>query len=80
MVIAMERKKDGLLNLMEECFAQGIITTNQMTKGFGRVKERLDDLSLNIPNSKKKFNLYVMQAAEKGWLVHNGFGCPAPDS
>ena len=65
-MIAMERKKDGLLNLMEECFAQGIITTNQMTKGFGRVKESLDDLSLDIPNAK--------------WLVHNGCGCPAPDS
>ncbi|KAJ4865925.1 MA3 domain-containing protein [Raphanus sativus] len=78
LVMAMEKKNDGMLNLLEECFAEGIITTNQMTKGFGRVKESLDDLSLDIPNAKEKFNSYVTQAAEKCWL-HSGFGCPAAD-
>ncbi|XP_018458322.2 LOW QUALITY PROTEIN: MA3 DOMAIN-CONTAINING TRANSLATION REGULATORY FACTOR 4 [Raphanus sativus] len=78
LVMAMEKKNDGMLNLLEECFAEGIITTNQMTKGFGRVKESLDDLSLDIPYAKEKFNSYVTQAAEKCWL-HSGFGCPAAD-
>ncbi|CAD5325212.1 unnamed protein product [Arabidopsis thaliana] len=74
LVMAMEKKNDRMLNLLQECFAEGIITTNQMTKGFGRVKDSLDDLSLDIPNAEEKFNSYVAHAEENGWL-HRDFGC-----
>ncbi|EOA23591.1 hypothetical protein CARUB_v10016789mg [Capsella rubella] len=74
LVMAMEKKNDMMLNLLQECFAEGIITTNQMTKGFGRIKDSLDDLSLDIPNAEEKFNSYVSHAEENGWL-HRDFGC-----
>ncbi|CAN6814225.1 unnamed protein product [Brassica oleracea] len=69
LVMAMEKKNDGLLNLLEECFGEGLITMNQMTKGFGRVKDSLDDLSLDIPNAREKFELYVGRAMDNGWIL-----------
>ncbi|XP_019085535.1 PREDICTED: programmed cell death protein 4-like [Camelina sativa] len=68
MVMAMEKKNDRMLNLLQECFDEGIITTNQMRKGFGRIRDCLDDLSLDIPNAEEKFNLYVAHAKVNGWL------------
>jgi hypothetical protein len=69
LVMAMEKKNDRLLNLLQECFSEGLITTNQMTKGFTRIKDGLDDLALDIPNAKEKFALYVEHAQSKGWLL-----------
>ncbi|VVB17855.1 unnamed protein product [Arabis nemorensis] len=76
LVMAMERQNDRLLKLLEECFGEGLITTNQMTKGFGRVKDSLDDLSLDIPNAKEKFELYAGHAMDNGWILP-GFGFSA---
>ncbi|XP_045787604.1 MA3 DOMAIN-CONTAINING TRANSLATION REGULATORY FACTOR 1-like [Trifolium pratense] len=69
LVMAMEKKNDRLLNLLQECFGEGLITTNQMTKGFTRIKDGLDDLALDIPNAKEKFAYYVEHAQSKGWLL-----------
>jgi hypothetical protein len=69
LVMAMEKMNDRLLNLLQECFSEGLITTNQMTKGFTRIKDGLDDLALDIPNAKEKFALYVEHAQSKGWLL-----------
>jgi hypothetical protein len=55
LVMAMEKKNDRMLDLLQECFNEGLITINQMTKGFGRIKDGLDDLALDIPNAKEKF-------------------------
>lgn len=39
LVMAMEKKNnDRLLELLQECFGEGLITINQMTKGFSRVR------------------------------------------
>ncbi|KAL1812408.1 hypothetical protein ACET3Z_022473 [Daucus carota] len=69
LVMAMEKKNDHLLDLLEECFREGLITTNQMTKGFTRISDGLDDLALDIPNAKEKFKFYVKHAQMKGWLL-----------
>lgn len=69
LVMAMEKKNDRLLDLLQECFSEGLITTNQMTKGFTRIKDGLDDLALDIPNAKEKFAFYVEHAQTKGWLL-----------
>ncbi|KAK2648030.1 hypothetical protein Ddye_015519 [Dipteronia dyeriana] len=69
LVMAMEKKNDRMLDLLQECFNEGLITTNQMTKGFSRVKEGLDDLALDIPNAKEKFSFYLEYAQNKGWLL-----------
>ena len=68
--MAMEKQSDtSILALLQECFGEGLITINQMTKGFARVKEGLDDLILDIPNAQEKFGEYVELATERGWLL-----------
>ncbi|KVH98970.1 uncharacterized protein LOC112514626 [Cynara cardunculus var. scolymus] len=74
LVMAMEKKNDRMLDLLQECFSEGLITTNQMTKGFGRMKDGLDDLALDIPNADEKFKLYYEQATNRGWLIPAAFG------
>jgi len=70
LVMAMEKQNDtSILVLLQECFGEGLITINQMTKGFARVKEGLDDLILDIPNAQEKFGEYVELATERGWLL-----------
>uniref|UniRef100_A0A0A9HL73 MI domain-containing protein n=1 Tax=Arundo donax TaxID=35708 RepID=A0A0A9HL73_ARUDO len=70
MVMAMEKQNDSsILALLQECFGEGLITINQMTKGFARVKEGLDDLILDIPNAQEKFGAYVELATGRGWLL-----------
>ncbi|OWM90565.1 MA3 DOMAIN-CONTAINING TRANSLATION REGULATORY FACTOR 1-like [Punica granatum] len=69
LVMAMEKKNDSMLNLLQECFSEGLITINQMTKGFSRIKDGLDDLALDIPNAREKFSIYVDHAQKKGWLL-----------
>ncbi|XP_052182230.1 MA3 DOMAIN-CONTAINING TRANSLATION REGULATORY FACTOR 1-like [Diospyros lotus] len=74
LVMAMEKKNDRMLDLLQECFGEGLITINQMTKGFARIKDGLDDLALDIPNAEEKYNFYVEHAKKNGWLL------PAYDS
>ncbi|XP_059645146.1 MA3 DOMAIN-CONTAINING TRANSLATION REGULATORY FACTOR 1-like isoform X2 [Cornus florida] len=69
LVMAMEKKNDRMLNLLQECFSEGLITINEMTKGFARIQDGLDDLALDIPNAEEKFNFYLEQAKAKGWLL-----------
>eukprot|EP00249_Psilotum_nudum_P015818 c25533_g1_i1 orf=741-2900(+) len=73
LVMAMEKQNERLLNLLQECSSEGLITTNQMTKGFTRVADSLDDLALDIPNARKKFAEYVEQAQKQGWLKTTSF-------
>ncbi|CAI0547462.1 unnamed protein product [Linum tenue] len=68
LIMAMEKKNDKMLDLLQECFNEGLITINQMTKGFTRIKEGLDDLALDIPNAEEKYAFYVEYAQKKGWL------------
>ncbi|VFQ95586.1 unnamed protein product [Cuscuta campestris] len=69
LVMAMEKKNDRMLDLLGACFEEGLITINQMTKGFGRIKDGLDDLALDIPNARAKFAFYVDHARASGWLL-----------
>jgi hypothetical protein len=69
LVMAMEKKNERTLSLLQECFGEGIITINQMTKGFSRVRDGLDDLALDIPDAKEKFLSYVKHAKKSGWLL-----------
>lgn len=68
LVTVMEKKNERLWRLLGECFSIGLITTNQMMKGFGRVAESLDDLSLDVPDAEKQFTQYVERARIEGWL------------
>ncbi|KAJ3681171.1 hypothetical protein LUZ60_015660 [Juncus effusus] len=69
-VMGMERKcDDKVMELFGECFGEGLITINQLSKGFVRVRDGLDDLALDIPDAKEKFRVYVDRARESGWLL-----------
>lgn len=68
LVMAMEKKNDRVLSLLRECAQEGLINTSQMVKGFRRVLDTLDDLTLDIPDAKEKAALYVEQAKQEGWL------------
>ncbi|XP_078441511.1 MA3 DOMAIN-CONTAINING TRANSLATION REGULATORY FACTOR 3-like [Wolffia australiana] len=67
-VMAMEKKRDRVLELLRESFGEGLITSNQMAKGFGRVWDGIEDLALDIPDARDKFMGYVEQAKSQGWL------------
>ncbi|XP_021720212.1 uncharacterized protein LOC110687878 [Chenopodium quinoa] len=69
LIMAMEKKNDRMLDLLQECFSEGLITINQMTKGFARVKEGLDDLALDIPNAKDKLEYYMEHAKKRNWIL-----------
>jgi MA3 domain len=69
LIMAMEKKNDKMLDLLSECFGEGLISINQLTKGFMRVRDGMDDLTLDIPNAREKFDSYVSCAGENGWLL-----------
>ncbi|XP_073140963.1 MA3 DOMAIN-CONTAINING TRANSLATION REGULATORY FACTOR 1-like isoform X2 [Henckelia pumila] len=69
LVMAMEKQNDGILDLLQVCSDEGLITITQMTKGFSRIRDGLEDLALDVPNAKDKFRFYVKYAAERGWLT-----------
>ncbi|KAH0690271.1 hypothetical protein KY290_018511 [Solanum tuberosum] len=71
LVMAMEKKNDRMLDLLQACFSEGLITINQMTKGFGRINDGLEDLALDIPNANDKFTFYLEHAKERGWLLQS---------
>ena len=67
---AMDDKKAEklMLRLLKETSVEGLISVNQMAKGFGRMAEVVDDLSLDIPTAKHLLDQYVASAAQEGWL------------
>ncbi|KAF0912563.1 hypothetical protein E2562_015257 [Oryza meyeriana var. granulata] len=70
LVAIMEKrgKDERLWGLLAECYSRGLITPNQMTKGFERVAGCVDDLALDVPDAGKQFCCYVDRAKKGGWL------------
>ncbi|KAF6155032.1 hypothetical protein GIB67_035779 [Kingdonia uniflora] len=76
LVAVMEKKNERLWILLGECYSVGLITTNQMMKGFSRVSDSLEDLVLDVPDVEQQFAHYVDRAKIVGWL-DSSFSCPA---
>ena len=68
LVNLMEKKNERLWKLLVACYSTGLITPNQMTKGFGRVADCMDDLVLDVPDVEKQFKLYIKRAKKEGWI------------
>ncbi|CAL1385063.1 unnamed protein product [Linum trigynum] len=68
LVKIMESKSEKLWGLLNEGFRSGLITSYQMTKGFGRVAESMEDLRLDVPDAEKQFEYYIEKAKLTGWL------------
>lgn len=64
----MEKKNDHLWGLLRECCSIGLITLDQMSKGFGRVVDGFNDLVLDMPDVKEQFRKYEKRAKREGWL------------
>ncbi|KAJ7532356.1 hypothetical protein O6H91_13G000400 [Diphasiastrum complanatum] len=73
LIMAMEKKNERLLVLLQESSNEGLITTSQMHKGFARVLDAMDDLALDIPDAKAKFASYAERAKSEGWLTSTCF-------
>ena len=70
LIMAMERRQaeTPLLDLLKEAAEKGFINTSQMSKGFTRMIETVDDLSLDIPNARGILQQLMSKAASEGWL------------
>ncbi|CAN8304397.1 unnamed protein product [Cochlearia groenlandica] len=67
-IIEEKEKDERLWKLLKVCFDSGLVTIYQMTKGFKRVNESLEDLSLDVPDASKKFVSCVERAKLEGFL------------
>ncbi|VAH88304.1 unnamed protein product [Triticum turgidum subsp. durum] len=67
-IIEKRGKDERLWGLLSECYGRGLITPNQMTKGFQRVADCVDDLALDVPDAGKQLGCYVERAKKAGWL------------
>jgi MA3 domain len=68
LIMAMEKKSDRMLDLLQECCDEGVISVTQMTEGFGRVKDVMCDLVLDIPKAAEIFDSYVEHAKKHDWI------------
>ncbi|KAK9943683.1 hypothetical protein M0R45_009284 [Rubus argutus] len=70
LVMAMERRQaEGrLLDLLKEAAEEGLINSSQVSKGFGRMIDYVDDLSLDIPNARGILQSLISKAASEGWV------------
>ncbi|TKV97385.1 hypothetical protein SEVIR_9G490700v4 [Setaria viridis] len=67
-IIEKRGKDERLWGLLSECYSRGLITPNQMTKGFDRVADCVEDLVLDVPDAGKQLGCCVERAKKEGWL------------
>ncbi|OEL14695.1 Programmed cell death protein 4 [Dichanthelium oligosanthes] len=67
-IIEKRGKDERLWGLLSECYGRGLITPNQMTKGFERVADCVEDLALDVPDAGKQLGCCVERAKKGGWL------------
>jgi len=72
-----DRKRAHLLRLLAFFAGSGLISPEQMSRGFTCLSERLDDLVLDIPNARVQFEMLVMEAQQASWLLKS-FSFPVP--
>ncbi|KAL1224462.1 MA3 DOMAIN-CONTAINING TRANSLATION REGULATORY FACTOR 2 [Cardamine amara subsp. amara] len=70
LIMAMERQKAEvrLLDLLREAIEVGLINSTQVTKGFSRIIDSIEDLSLDIPEARRILQSFISKAASEGWL------------
>lgn len=70
LIMAMERRKaqGKLLELLREATEVGLINSTQVTKGFSRIIDLIEDLSLDIPEARSVLQCFISKAASEGWL------------
>lgn len=60
---------DALSILLSSLSSSGTVNTTQMTKGFLRIKSRLDEEAIDFgPLASETFGRLVMRGTQEGWL------------
>ncbi|CAH9128319.1 unnamed protein product [Cuscuta epithymum] len=69
-ILSMERvaAESRVLELLKTAAEEGLINSSQITKGFSRIIDSIDDLSLDVPNAKSILQMLISKAASEGWL------------
>ncbi|XP_062213519.1 MA3 DOMAIN-CONTAINING TRANSLATION REGULATORY FACTOR 2-like [Phragmites australis] len=71
LVLAMERggaAEDHILDLLKSASEEGVINESQITKGFDRLIDSVDDLALDVPNARRLLKSVILKASSEGWL------------
>uniref|UniRef100_A0A8I7BFG6 MI domain-containing protein n=1 Tax=Hordeum vulgare subsp. vulgare TaxID=112509 RepID=A0A8I7BFG6_HORVV len=68
-----------ILKLLKESTTGCLISSNQVSKGFSRAAESVDDLSLDVPSAKTLFDKLLSAAISEGWLDASFCKSAAPD-
>ncbi|CAN7078047.1 unnamed protein product [Brassica oleracea var. botrytis] len=53
---------------LSEAVEVGLINTTQVTKGFSRIIDSVEDLSLDIPEARSVLQSFISKVAYEGWL------------
>ncbi|KAH0878271.1 hypothetical protein HID58_065665, partial [Brassica napus] len=82
LIMAMERRKaqEKLLELLKEATEVGLINSTQVTKGFSRIIDLIEDLSLDIPEARSVLQCFISKAASEGWLCASSLKTLSADS
>ncbi|KAL3152918.1 hypothetical protein ABBQ38_012224 [Trebouxia sp. C0009 RCD-2024] len=80
LVMAADDSRDHdaplLLTLLSQLASSGAINQTQMQKGFERVQQSLEDIALDSPLLKTRFQHYKQQAQQQGWLADSASSDP----
>ncbi|KAK4794444.1 hypothetical protein SAY86_012438 [Trapa natans] len=68
MAIEKPQAEDLLLDLLKEVCEKGLINASQVSKGYDRMIDSIDDLTLDVPKAREKLHHLITKAASEGWL------------
>ncbi|KAK4751938.1 hypothetical protein SAY87_020736 [Trapa incisa] len=68
MAIEKTQAEDLLLDLLKEVCEKGLINASQVSKGYDRMIDSIDDLTLDVPKAREKLHHLITRAASEGWL------------
>ncbi|EPS71937.1 hypothetical protein M569_02819 [Genlisea aurea] len=63
------RKEERMWGLLDRCFQMRLISGSQMREGFGRVRECVHDLALDVPQAHTHFDRLLRRAHAQGWII-----------
>ena len=64
----LERTRDAVSRLLSIFASRHLVSATQMLKGFMRVSDNIDDITLDMPFAAERFKEMRGVAAEEKWL------------
>jgi len=66
MAVEQDNAAAPLLDLLQQLAQSGLVTSDQLQKGFDRMCHYVHDLSLDVPGAQGKFATIVQDAKKRG--------------